>query len=80
MRHFAGLKLGRWPDKTTILNFGHFLDQHGLGKALFKEVNKHLEKNSLILREGSIFDATIISSLRSTKNKTGKHDPVMHQT
>src|SRR5690554_8051349 len=32
MRHFAGLKLDRLPDETTILNFRHFLEQHGLGK------------------------------------------------
>jgi len=65
MRHFAGLKLDLLPDETTILNFRHFLEQHGLGKALFKEVNKYLEKNGLMLREGSIVDATIISALRS---------------
>ena len=80
MRHFAGLKLDRLPDETTILNFRHFLEQHGLGKVLFKEVNKHLEKNGLMLREGSIVDATIISAPSSTKNSTGKRDPEMHQT
>ena len=80
MRQFAGLKLDRLPDETTILNFRHFLEQHGLGKALFKEVNKHLEKNGLMLREGSIVDATIISAPSSTKNSIGKRDPEMHQT
>jgi transposase, IS5 family len=87
MRHFAGLKLDLLPDETTILNFRHFLEQHGLGKALFKEVNKYLEKNGLMLREGSIVDATIISALRSplsalrsTNNQTGKRDPEMCQT
>jgi IS5 family transposase len=80
MRNFSGLKLDRLPDETTILNFRHFLEQHGLGKVLFKEVNKHLEKNGLMLREGSIVDATIISAPSSTKNKTGQRDPEMHQT
>ncbi len=60
MRQFAGLKLDRLPDETTILKFRHFLERHGLGKVLFKEVNKHLEKNGLMLREGSIVDASII--------------------
>jgi IS5 family transposase len=59
MRHFAGLKLARLPDETTILKFRHFLERHGLGKALFKEVNKHSEKNGLMLREGSTVDATL---------------------
>ena len=81
MRRFAGLRLSdRLPDETTILNFRHFLERHGLGKALFKQVNKHLEKNGLILREGSIVDATIIAAPSSTKNSTGKRDPEMHQT
>lgn len=62
MRRFAGLKLDRLPDESTILKFRHFLERHGLGKVLFKEVNKHLEKHDLMLREGSIVDATIISA------------------
>jgi len=61
MRHFAGLKLDRLPDETTILNFRHFLEQHGLGKTLFKEVNKHLEKNGLMLREGSIYSVLLLA-------------------
>jgi transposase len=80
MPHFAGLKLDRLPDETTILKFRHFLERHGLGKALFKEVNKHLEKNGLMLREGSIVDATIISAPSSTKNESGQRDLEMHQT
>ena len=42
MRRFAGLKLDRLPDETTIFKFFHFLEHHVLGKLLFKEVNKHL--------------------------------------
>jgi len=85
MRQFAGPKFHRLPDETTILKFRHFLEQHGLGKELFKEVNKHLEKTGLMLREGSIVDATIISAPCSTKNSSGKRDrivgpPKMHQT
>jgi len=80
MHHFAGLKLDRLPDVTTILSFRHLLEQHGLGKVLFKEVNKQLEKKGLMLREGSIVDATIISGPSSTKNQGGKRDPEMHQT
>lgn len=79
MRHFAGLKLERLPDETTILKFRHFLERHDLGKVLFKEVNKHLEKNGLMLSEGSIVDASIISAPPSTKNESGKRDPEMHQ-
>ncbi|WP_077528626.1 IS5 family transposase [Vreelandella utahensis] len=81
MRRFAGLTLAdSIPDETTILNFRHFLEQHNLGKAMFKEVNKHLERQGLMLREGSIVDASIISAPSSTKNKSGERDPEMHQT
>jgi IS5 family transposase len=81
MRRFAGLRLSdRLPDETTILNFRHFLEQHNLGKKIFKEVNAHLEGHGLMLREGSIVDASIISAPSSTKNQKGERDPEMHQT
>ena len=80
MRRFAGLRLSdRLPDETTILNFRHLLERHNLGKKLFDEVNRHLRSEGLALREGSIVDATIISAPTSTKNKSGKRDPEMHQ-
>jgi len=75
MRYFAGLKLARLPDETTILKFRYFLERHSLGKVLFKEVNKHLDKNCLMLHEGSI-----ISAPSSTKNESNLRDPEMHQT
>src|SRR5690606_40531846 len=43
MRSFAGLRIaGPLPDETTILKFRHLLEKHDLGKAIFKEVNRHL--------------------------------------
>ena len=81
MRRFAGLRLSdSLPDETTILNFRHLLERHKLGTAIFKTVNKHLQKNGLMLREGTIVDATIIEAPTSTKNKSGQRDPEMHQT
>lgn len=79
MRRFAGLKLDRIPDETTILNFRHLLEKHGLGKKLFKEINAHLQEQGLMLREGTIVDATIIAAPSSTKNTDGERDPEMHQ-
>lgn len=79
MRRFAGLKLDQLPDETTILNFRRLLERHGLGKTLFNEINTHLAEHKLILREGTIVDATIISAPSSTKNQTGERDPEMHQ-
>jgi len=75
MRRFTGVSLDRIPDETTILNFRHFLERHGLGKKLFKEINSHIQDNGLMLREGTIVDATIIAAPSSTKNDKDEHDP-----
>ena len=82
MRQFAGLSLsgGAVPDETTILNFRHLLEQHGLGREIFETVKAHLQSAGLLLRQGTIVDATIIAAPSSTKNSTGERDPEMHQT
>ncbi len=81
MRRFAGLNIAdRLPDETTILNFRHLLEKHNLGQKLFAEINQYLNSEGFILKEGSIIDASIISAPSSTKNKSGKRDPEMHQT
>jgi Transposase and inactivated derivatives, IS5 family len=82
VRAFAGLELGRdaIPDETTILNFRHLLERHDLTKALFEAVADHLEEHKLLLRGGTIVDATLIAAPSSTKNKDGKRDPEMSQS
>ena len=79
MRRFASITLDTVPDETTILNFRHLLEQHGLGEKLFNKINKYLEKQGLSFKEGTIVDATIISAPTSTKNESGQRDPDMHQ-
>jgi len=82
MRNFAGLELGRdaIPDETTILNFRHLLEHHHLTKALFEVVKSYLEEHSLLMRGGTIMDATLIAASPSTKNRDGKRDPDMSQS
>ena len=81
VRRFVGLSLAEaLPDETTILNFRHLLERHGLGRGLLDEINAQLELQGLRLREGSIVDASIIEAPSSTKNRTGERDPEMHQT
>lgn len=80
MRKFVGLDIDRIPDETTLLNFRHFLERHGLGEKLFAEINAVLAKEGLILKEGSILDASIISAPPSTKNKDKRRDPEMSST
>ena len=81
VRRFAGLKLrGPLPDETTILNFRHLLERHGLGKKLLGEINAHLAAAGYRLREGTIVDASIVEAPTSTKNRERGRDPEMHQT
>jgi len=82
MRRFAKVELGDdiVPDETTILRFRHLLEQHGLTKAIFDEIGGLLEARGLLLRSGTIVDATIIAAPSSTKNATGTRDPEMKQT
>ncbi len=55
------------PDETTILNFRHLLEQHGLAREIFDIVKAHLQAAGLLLRQGTIVDATIIAAPSSTK-------------
>ena len=81
MRAFAGLSLTRpIPDETTILHFRHLLEQNELAPEILSRVNAHLSRKGLLLKRGSIVDATIIAAPSSTKNADGARDPEMHQT
>lgn len=82
MRQFAKLSLTHnpIPDESTILQFRHLLEKHKLTEDLFSEVNAYLQEKGLMLRRGTLVDATIIDAPSSTKNKERKRDPQMHQT
>jgi len=81
LRNFAGLDLRKAiPDETTILNFRHLLEENDLAEDILKQVNVHLMRKGLLLKRGSIVDATIIAAPSSTKNAEGERDPEMHQT
>jgi IS5 family transposase len=80
LRAFVGLT-GREPvpDATTLLHFRHLLEKHDLTRALFAAINTRLASHGLLVREGTIVDATIIAAPCSTKNKAKARDPEMHQ-
>ena len=81
LRRFAGLEVATGlPDESTLLQFRHRLEANNLTKALFDEVARFLSDKNLMLRGGSIVDATLIAAPPSTKNKEGKRDPEMHQS
>jgi len=82
MRAFARLDAGcdLIPDESSILRFRHRLEKHGLAERLLAEVNALLVERGLLLKQGTLIDATLIAAPSSTKNKTGGRDPEMHQT
>ncbi len=79
-RRFARIDMieGRIPDETTILNFRHLLEEHQIAEQIFENVNQNLTEKGVMLKEGTILDATIINAPSSTKNKKGERDPEMH--
>src|SRR6266571_4623959 len=79
---FVGIDLNREsaPDATTLLKFRHLLEANGLTRKIFDTINAHLAEKGLMMREGTIVDATLIAAPPSTKNKDGERDPEMHQS
>ena len=77
MRRFARVELGDEvvPDESTILRFRHLLEQHGLTEAIFDSISGLLEERRLLLRSGTIVDATIIAAPSSTKNASASPRP-----
>lgn len=68
------------PDATTLLKFRRLLETHDLCKGLFTAINADLAARGLLLRAGTLVDATLIAAPSSTKNAKRERDPEMHQT
>ena len=80
-REFAGLDMGEdhLPDESTILRFRHLLEAHNLSAQILATVNAMLTAKGLLLKQGTVVDATLIAAPSSTKNQDGQRDPEMHQ-
>ena len=81
-REFARLGDGvtRLPDETTILRFRHLLEKHDLAIDMLRVVNDILQAKGLMMKKGTVVDATLIAAPSSTKNAEGERDPEMKQT
>lgn len=79
---FARLDPGmmRLPDESTILRFRHLLEDNQLSIQIMAAINATLAKKGLMLKTGTVVDATLIAAPSSTKNNSGERDPEMHQT
>jgi IS5 family transposase len=82
MREFLGIDLSMQdvPEATTVLKFRRLLETHGLTAQIFEAINAHLSERGLLLKEGTLIDATIIAAALSTKNQARQRDLEMHQT
>ena len=56
------------------------LEAHELSPQILQVINAKLAAQGLLLKTGTVVDATLIAAPSSTKNKTGERDPEMHQT
>jgi IS5 family transposase len=62
-RRFVGLPLGEAvPDHSTICRFRRALREAGLAEAVFAEINRQIDAKGLILRRGTLIDATLVAA------------------
>lgn len=80
VRKFVGVDCNSIPDETTLCKFRHLLERNNLNHSIFKTLTNKLSEIGILLKEGTIVDATIIEAPRSKKNKDHARDPQMGST
>src|SRR6218665_691878 len=68
------------PDHIVYCRFRKLIGEKGLATEIFDRVNAMLVERGLMMREGTLMDATIITAPSSTKNADKKRDPDMTST
>jgi len=72
-RRFLGLPLDAIaPDHTTLCRFRNRLIEAGLMEKLFAEFNKQLEGNRMILKRGTMVDATLVEAAAARPGDDGE--------
>src|ERR671918_229853 len=62
-RRFVGLGLEEAaPDHTTLCRFRNQLAEEGLSEKLFSEFSRQLEARGLILKRGTMVDASLVET------------------
>jgi len=62
-RRFVGLGLAEAvPDHSTLSRFRAELATRGLGESLFAALNRQLEQRGLLLKRGTLLDATVVAA------------------
>ena len=81
LREFAQLEeFSRLPDESTILRFCHRLEKYKLAEQILRVVNDILLARGLLLKTGTVVDATLIPAPSSSKDKDHARDPEMHSS
>ena len=82
LQAFAGIARPREvvPDATTVFQFRYRAEDHGLTKNLYEAINGQLSAAGLLMREGTIAEATIIAAPPLVKNEAKARDPDMLQS
>jgi IS5 family transposase len=69
-RRFCGFSLdAATPDETTICRFRQVAAKAGVLERCFAEVNRQLDGKGLILKKGTLMDATIVTATRNPPQK-----------
>ncbi len=64
----------------TGVNFRRLIEREELAPLILDAVNAYLARKGMMVKRGTMVDATIIAAPSSTKNSSGKRDLEMHQT
>jgi IS5 family transposase len=72
-RRFTGLGLSDGtPDHSTISRFRNLMVERGLMRRVFEAVNEQLDEGGLVLRRGTVVDATLVEARASRpRRRTG---------
>ena len=72
--------MGRLPDESTILRFRYLLEANNLSLQIMATINATLATKGLLLKTGTVVDATLIAAPSYTKNSTAERAPEIRQT
>ena len=76
-RRFVGLALeAAAPDHTTLCRFRNELAAQGLAEKLFSEFGRQLEARGLILKRGTMIDASLVETPHRPGSADGTRQPV----
>ncbi len=81
IRHFAEIALisNRTPNETQIMAFQDLLEQQDLRVQILEAMTTHLKVNGMVMKKGTILNATTIVAQSSIMNDNQQQDPEMHK-